>query len=114
MIPFLDLKAQYSSIKEEIDRAALGVLESAAFVLGPEVAKFEDAFAGDGQVESLAVVTFEMPRRQRLIDPGPHFAGDLRDSALRKAEILGQNSLRALFIGQLVVNLEIAEGGEAN
>jgi dTDP-4-amino-4,6-dideoxygalactose transaminase len=45
MIPFLDLKAQYQSIKEEVDRAALGVLESAAFVLGPEVAKFEEAFA---------------------------------------------------------------------
>jgi dTDP-4-amino-4,6-dideoxygalactose transaminase len=45
MIPFLDLKAQYKSIKEEIDGAVLGVLESAAFVLGPEVEKFEDAFA---------------------------------------------------------------------
>jgi dTDP-4-amino-4,6-dideoxygalactose transaminase len=45
MIPFLDLKAQYQSIKAEVDRAVLGVLESAAFVLGPEVAKFEEAFA---------------------------------------------------------------------
>ena len=45
MIPFLDLKAQYQSIKDEVDRAVLGVLESAAFVLGPEVAKFEEAFA---------------------------------------------------------------------
>jgi dTDP-4-amino-4,6-dideoxygalactose transaminase len=46
MIQFLDLKAQYQSIKDEVDRAVLGVLESAAFVLGPEVAKFEEAFAG--------------------------------------------------------------------
>ena len=45
MIPYLDLKAQYRSIKAEIDQAVLGVLESAAFVLGPEVAKFEEAFA---------------------------------------------------------------------
>jgi dTDP-4-amino-4,6-dideoxygalactose transaminase len=45
MIPFLDLKAQYKPIKEEVDRAVLGVLESAAFVLGPEVAAFEEAFA---------------------------------------------------------------------
>jgi dTDP-4-amino-4,6-dideoxygalactose transaminase len=45
MIPFLDLKAQYRSIKDDIDRAVLGVLESAGFVLGPEVARFEEQFA---------------------------------------------------------------------
>ena len=38
MIPFLDLKAQYASIKDEIDAAVLGVLASAQYVLGPEVA----------------------------------------------------------------------------
>src|SRR5262245_29706834 len=45
MIPFLDLKTQYKSIKEEIDSAVLAVLESSQFVLGPEVARFEEAFA---------------------------------------------------------------------
>ena len=45
MIPFLDLKAQYKSIKPEIDNAVLGVLESAQFVLGEEVAAFEREFA---------------------------------------------------------------------
>ncbi len=45
MIPFVDLKAQYHSIKEEIDRAVAGVLESTAFVLGKEVAAFEAEFA---------------------------------------------------------------------
>ena len=30
MIPFLDLKAQYASIKDEIDAAVLGVLASRA------------------------------------------------------------------------------------
>src|ERR1044071_3462945 len=45
MIPFLDLKAQYKSIKPEIDRAVLGVLESAQFVLGENVAAFEREFA---------------------------------------------------------------------
>ena len=34
MIPFLDLKAQYQSIKPEIDSAVLGVLDSTQFVLG--------------------------------------------------------------------------------
>lgn len=45
MIPFLDLKAQYASIKEEIDAAVLGVLASAQYVLGDEVAAFEREFA---------------------------------------------------------------------
>ncbi len=45
MIPFLDLKAQYRSIKEEVDAAVLGVLESCQFALGREVAAFEEEFA---------------------------------------------------------------------
>ena len=45
MIPFLDLKAQYQSIKPEIDAAVLRVLESRQFVLGEEVAAFERDFA---------------------------------------------------------------------
>ena len=45
MIPFLDLKAQYRSIKPEIDEAVARVLESGQFVLGAEVARFEPEFA---------------------------------------------------------------------
>lgn len=45
MIPFVDLKAQYQSLKPEIDQAVLNVLESTQFVLGNEVAKFEEEFA---------------------------------------------------------------------
>jgi dTDP-4-amino-4,6-dideoxygalactose transaminase len=56
MIPFLDLKAQYRSIKEEVDRAVLSVLESSQFVLGPEVAAFEDEFAAfSGAQHGIAV-----------------------------------------------------------
>ena len=45
MVPFLDLKAQYLSIKPEIDAAIQRVLDSSQFVLGSEVAAFEQAFA---------------------------------------------------------------------
>jgi len=45
MIPFVDLKAQYHSIKDEIDAAIARVLESSQFVLGNEVAAFEEEFA---------------------------------------------------------------------
>jgi len=45
MIPLLDLKQQYRSIKPEIDAAIANVLENALFVLGREVAAFEEEFA---------------------------------------------------------------------
>jgi dTDP-4-amino-4,6-dideoxygalactose transaminase len=45
MIPFIDLKAQYLSIKPEIDAAVLGVFETSQFVLGSAVAAFESEFA---------------------------------------------------------------------
>jgi len=45
MIPYGDLKAQYHSIKTEIDAAISGVLESSQFALGTEVAEFEKEFA---------------------------------------------------------------------
>lgn len=45
MIPFVDLRAQYHSIKEEIDAAIARVLESSQFVLGDEVTAFEEEFA---------------------------------------------------------------------
>ena len=45
MVPFVDLKAQYQSIKAEIDAAVLQTLESTQFVLGPDVARFETDFA---------------------------------------------------------------------
>src|SRR5207245_9176888 len=46
MIPFVDLKAQYLSIKNEIDSAIARVVESGWYILGPEVEAFEKAFAG--------------------------------------------------------------------
>lgn len=45
MIPFLDLKAQYLSIKHEVDDAIHRVLDSCSYILGPEVAELEKEFA---------------------------------------------------------------------
>ena len=45
MIPFVDLKGQYATIKDEINVAIQGVLESCQFTLGNEVAAFEQEFA---------------------------------------------------------------------
>jgi dTDP-4-amino-4,6-dideoxygalactose transaminase len=45
VIPFVDLKAQYASIKTEINTAIQGVLDSCQFTLGPEVAALEQEYA---------------------------------------------------------------------
>lgn len=45
MIPFVDLKAQYNGIKDEVSAAIRGVLETCQFTLGSEVAAFEEEFA---------------------------------------------------------------------
>ena len=44
-VPFLDLKTQYKSIKDEIHTAINEVMENTAFAGGPFVAKFEQEFA---------------------------------------------------------------------
>jgi dTDP-4-amino-4,6-dideoxygalactose transaminase len=45
VIPFLDLQAQYHSIKDDLQGAINTVLASGRFVLGEEVAAFEQEFA---------------------------------------------------------------------
>jgi len=45
VIPFVNLKAQYLSIKHEVDAAIQGILDSCQFTLGSEVAAFEREFA---------------------------------------------------------------------
>ncbi len=44
-IPLIDLKAQYKSIKEELDKATLDVLSSAGYIMGEKVTSFEKQFA---------------------------------------------------------------------
>jgi dTDP-4-amino-4,6-dideoxygalactose transaminase len=44
-VPFVDLQAQYKSVKDEIDVAIARVLDNASFILGREVEAFEAAFA---------------------------------------------------------------------
>lgn len=44
-IPLVDLQAQYATIKTEIDSAIQRIVESAQFIMGPDVAAFEDEFA---------------------------------------------------------------------
>ena len=45
-IPFVDLHAQYLSIKPEIDAAIAEVIAGTSFIRGPQVDRFEESWAG--------------------------------------------------------------------
>ena len=44
-VPFLDLKAQYKSIKDEVNPAIQKILDNSSYILGEAVFNFEKAFA---------------------------------------------------------------------
>ncbi len=44
-VPFLDLKKQYLSIKDEIDQAVAGVIDSCNFIMGQQVKDLEEKIA---------------------------------------------------------------------
>lgn len=46
LVPFVDLKAQYKSLSSELLPRVTRVMEDASFILGPDVALFEEHFAG--------------------------------------------------------------------
>jgi dTDP-4-amino-4,6-dideoxygalactose transaminase len=50
-IPFLDLKANYQSVKSEVDAAIQNVLDNTAYILGASVQNFEKDFASAQNVK---------------------------------------------------------------
>ena len=50
-LPFVDLKAQHASVAAEVEAAVRRVMTNADFILGDDVAAFEDEFAGYCEVE---------------------------------------------------------------
>ncbi|MCP4624056.1 MAG: DegT/DnrJ/EryC1/StrS aminotransferase family protein, partial [bacterium] len=44
-IPFVDLKTQYQTLKDEINPAIAAVMENSSFILGGAVTEFEQSFA---------------------------------------------------------------------
>lgn len=74
-IPFVDLKAQYTALKAQMDAAIQSVLDRTAFVLGKEVTEFEKAFAAYIGVKHCVGVcsgtdALEMALRASGIGPG--------------------------------------------
>jgi dTDP-4-amino-4,6-dideoxygalactose transaminase len=85
MIKFLDLQAQYHSIKGEIDAAVANVIEAAAFVGGSFVPAFERDFAqwaqapycigvGNGtDALEIAIEALGLPPGSEIVVPGNSF-----------------------------------------
>ena len=84
-IPFVDLKAQYESIKEEIREAISEVIESSAFIGGSSLEQFETDFAKFCEVDNcigvgngtdaifIALKTLEIGEGDEVITPANSF-----------------------------------------
>ena len=74
-VPFVDLGAQYASLRPEVDEAIAAVLGNTGFILGSEVARFEEAFAACCEAEHAVGVdsgtsALELALRAYEIGPG--------------------------------------------
>ena len=65
-VPFLDLKAQYNSIKEEVNPAIQNILDNTAFILGKSVSEFETNFAKALDVKSCSAVSSGTTNDEKL------------------------------------------------
>jgi dTDP-4-amino-4,6-dideoxygalactose transaminase len=74
IIKFVDLQAQYASIRAEIDAAVLRVLQNGDFVLGRDVTQFEEEFAaccGAKHAVAVSSGTDALHLALRALDVGP-------------------------------------------
>jgi dTDP-4-amino-4,6-dideoxygalactose transaminase len=101
-IPFVDLHAQYLSIKEEIDNAIAGVIAKTAFIGGHYVQEFERAFAQDygvGHCIPVANGTDAIYIALRMLGIG---AGDevitSAHSWISTSETISQTGARPVFV----------------
>jgi dTDP-4-amino-4,6-dideoxygalactose transaminase len=101
-IPFVDLKSQYHSIKENIDTAIKDVIEQTAFIGGRYVKEFEKKFAelyGVKYVISCANGTDSLYIIMKMLGIGK---GDevitVANSWISSAETIGQTGAKPVFV----------------
>ncbi len=85
MIKFLDLSAQYQTIKSEVDQAINTVINDSAFIGGHHVKRFETEFSsyinvkhclgvGNGtDAIEIAIEALDLPTRSEIIVPANSF-----------------------------------------
>ncbi len=101
-VPFVDLHAQYLSIKSEIDAAIAEVIKTTAFIRGPYVAAFEQEYAkhyGFAEVVSMANGTDTLYVSLKMLGVGP---GDevitAANSWISSSEVIGQLRATPVFV----------------
>jgi dTDP-4-amino-4,6-dideoxygalactose transaminase len=101
-IPLVDLVAQYASIKEDVDAAIRRVVESASFIMGPEVKAFEAAFAAmTGAAEAVGVANGTAALHLSLLACGIGPGDDVITTPFTfyaTAEAIAQAGARPVFV----------------
>ena len=100
-IPLVDLKAQYATIKPEIDASIRRIVDNTSFIMGEEVAGFERAFAdyiGSRGAVGVASGTAALQLALLACDVGP---GDevitTAHTFIATAEAISQTGARPVF-----------------
>ncbi len=103
-VPFLDLQAQYQSIKKDIDEAIHHILDTSAYASGPAVAAFEKAFQeylGVGHVVAVSDGTNAIQLVLRALDIGP------RDEVIIPAHTFIATAAAISFVGATPVFVDV-------
>ncbi len=101
-VPFVDLAAQFPEIRAEIDAAIAKVVDSTAFILGPEVAAFEAEFASFvGAAGAVGVASgtaaIELALRACGIGPGDEVITSAH-TFIATAEAISHTGARPVFV----------------
>lgn len=107
MIPFVDLRAQYQSIKAEIDEAMESVLDSTAYIRGPALGEFEKAFAslvGVNHAIGVASGTSALHLAVRALGLGPG------DEVITVANTWISTAFAVSYVGATPVLIDIDPG----
>jgi dTDP-4-amino-4,6-dideoxygalactose transaminase len=101
-IPFVDLYAQYLSIKKEVDDAINEVIKHSSFIRGPFVSKFEEEFAKEYNVKhciGVANGTDALYITLKMLEIG---SGDevitVANSWISSSETISQTGAKPVFI----------------
>lgn len=101
-IPLVDLRAQYVSIKEEVDTAIRRVIEESGFIGGRFVREFEEAFAADYRVKhcvSVANGTDAIYIALKMLGIGAgHEVITTAHSWISTSEAISQTGARPVFV----------------
>jgi len=101
-VPLVDLRAQYASIKPDIDAAVARVLGHANFILGKEVADFEQAFAKYiGANDAVGVASGTAALHLSLLACGVGPGDEVITAAhtfIATAEAISQTGARPVFV----------------